>query len=153
MVTKLLDDPVGVPDDTVLYRRTDWGKIGGRPTEPDTENLSITKNFFTDAPQSLADQYGLERACMSVGVSSVLGSQPERMLANWPNCGLVSVTAGELRRLRKSDGTAVPQGVMLFPTEAEPWHAVVFTLTGLKRDGQTLKAIAALARIVVPLRS
>ena len=153
MVTKLLDDLVGVPDDTVLYRRTDWGKIGGRPAEPDIESFDVTKNFFTDAPQSLADRYELERVCMSVGVSSVLGAEPERMLAKWPGFGLVSMTAGELRGLKKGDGTPVPQGVMLFPTEDEPWHAVVFTLTGVKRDPSTCKAIAAIARVVVPLRS
>jgi hypothetical protein len=152
-VVELLDDPQGVPDNVVLYRRTTWDKIGGRPQSDGTESYKVSPNFFTDAPPSEAARYGLARVCMSVGVSTVVGDHPEQMLEAYPTMGLVSIRAGALRSLRKGDGTPCPQGIMLYPTEEEPWHAVVFDLTEDKRSGGAAKAIARLAAVVVPLRT
>ena len=87
---------------------------------------------------------------MSVGVSLVLGTDPERMLADFPEMGLVSATARALRSLCKGDGKERPQGIMLFPTTDEPWHAVVIDLTDEKRSGAACKAIAKIAQVVVP---
>ncbi len=150
-VVKLVDDRVSVPDDTVLYRRTSWDKIGGRRGEPGTAYTGITENFFTDAPAHEAARFGFDGLCMSVGVSLVLGASPERMLADFPEMGLVSVTAGALRSLCKCDGKECPQGIMLYPTAAEPWHAVVFDLSEDKRSRGACKAIMKLSQMVVPL--
>ena len=152
-MVELVDDPQAVPDNVVLYRRTTWDKIGGRPTSEGIESSKISANFFTDAPASEAARYGLARLCMSVGVSTVLGNRPERMLEGYPGMGLVSAKAGALRSLTKGDGTPCPQGIMLYPTEEEPWHAVVFDLTEDKRSAGAAKAIARLAAVVVPLRT
>lgn len=153
MAIQFVDDPDGVPDSTVLFRRTSWEKIGGRRGEPGSSFWGVTPNFFTDAPIQEAIRLGFARTCMSVGVSTVLGDEPEKMLTRFPDMGLVAVTAGQLRSLQKGDGTPCPQGIMLAPTQEEPWHAVVFAVNEDKRSGAACKAIAKLCRVVVPLRS
>lgn len=90
---------------------------------------------------------------MSVGVSTLLGEDPELMLEGHPDMGLVSVAAGELRNLKKGDKTPCPQGIMLYPTQDEPWHAVVFDVNEHKRSAGAAKAIARVAAVVVPLRT
>lgn len=150
-VVKLIDDRLTVPDDVVLYRRTSWDKIGGRRGEPGSAFTGVTANFFTDAPAQEAARYGFNRVCMSVGTSLILGDEPEKMLANHPGMGLVSVTAGALRSLSRGDGKPCPQGIMPYPTDAEPWHAVVFDLLDEKRSTAACKAIARISQTVVPL--
>jgi hypothetical protein len=92
---------------------------------------------------------------MSVGVSTVLaeeGLSPEKMLEGYPGYGLAYFSAGDVRRLTKADGTTpCPQGVMLAPTEAEPWHGVVFDLSGTRRGKAAKNAIARIATWLVPL--
>lgn len=150
---ELVDDPERIPDDSVLYRRTTWDKIGGRPSAPNQESKKISPNFFTDAPEAEAARFGFDRVCMSVGVSTLLTDPPAQMLSGFAGMGLVSVTAGQLRNLTKGDGTPCPQGVMLAPTDAEPWHAVVFGLSEAKRSAAAAKAVARCAVVVVPLRT
>lgn len=72
------------------------------------------------------------------------------MLEKYPTMGLVVVVAGALRNLAKGDGPC-PQGIMLAPTDEEPWHAVVFDLASAKRSGGAQKAIVKLAEVIVPL--
>ena len=73
-----------------------------------------------------------------------LGVEPLQLLAGFREAyGLVAITAGEAR--------AVYQGVMLRPTDGEPWHAIVFDKTTRRPAAQRYLAIAASARwIVVP---
>jgi hypothetical protein len=93
---------------------------------------------------------------MSVGVSTVLvrlGYSPDKMVENYPECGLACVSAAALRGLRKLDKSQspCPQGIMLAATEAEPWHGIVFDLAGGPRGGAARKAIFRVSHWVVPL--
>jgi len=151
VVVELVDDPHGVPNSTVLYRRTTWDKIGGKRGEPGTDFWGLTPNFFTDAPPHEAARLGFARVSMSVGVAALLDGEPEKMLAGFPDMGLASITAEYLRNLKKGDGTPCPQGIMLAPTASEPWHAVVFDLTDEKRSGAAMKAICKASTVVIPL--
>lgn len=147
----LQDDPENIPDHTLLYRRTTWAKLNPKqPGHAGDPCCEITPNFFTDAPLEEAFRFGFNRPCMSVGTSLVLGDEPERMLETFPQMGLVVLSAGALRALEKGDGPC-PQGIMLAPTDDEPWHAVVFDINSPKRSGGGQKAIAKLARVIVPL--
>lgn len=90
---------------------------------------------------------------MSVGVSLILeslGHSPDRMLEGYPEYGLLRVMAADLRSLKRGDGTPCPQGIMMSPTPDEPWHAVVFDLSG-KRTSAGNAAIAKVAAWEVPL--
>jgi hypothetical protein len=149
------DDPEAVPDTAMLYRRVAWDKIGGRSRCPLGEVGRLNANCFTDWPPDAAAEAGFLRPCMSVGVSTVLerlGYSPEKMLEDYPDYGLACVTAGVLRSLTKADGiTPCPQGIMLAPTEKEPWHGVVFDLTSERRSGAAKSAIVAAAKWVIPL--
>lgn len=153
MAIALVDDPGQIPDGTVLYRRVDWNKVGGRPSEPGTICRDLTPNFFTDAPPAVAARFDLERVCMSVGTSLYLGDHPGRMVENLPGMGVVSFLAGAVRNLVDGTGQPIPQGVMLLPTREEPWHAVVFDLSKPKRSGGACKAIARVAHWAIPLVS
>jgi len=151
----LEDDADAVPDEAILFRRVAWDKIGGRGKCPPGATGRLNANCFTDWPQEAAAKAGFPRPCMSVGVSTVLeelGYPPEKMLEDYPECGLACVNAGALRNLTRADGsTRCPQGIMLAPTEKEPWHGVVFDLTSERRGGAAKTAIAAAARWVIPL--
>lgn len=75
------------------------------------------------------------------------------MLLGFPDYGLASIRVGLLRKLVRVNGDPCPQGVMLAPTDAEPWHAVVFDLAHPDRcrGDATCKAIARAAEWCVPL--
>ena len=147
-LTALTDDPVGVPDDAILYRRVDWDKIGGQAKYAVGEVGRLNANAFTDYDAARAATFGYSGPCMSVGTSIVLaklGKGPEALLEGFPGYGLARMRAGDLRHLVRGDHTACPQGIMLAPTEAEPWHAVVFDLAGGKRSTSAAKAISRVA--------
>jgi hypothetical protein len=148
------DDADAVPDEAILYRRIVWDKIGGRGKYPQGAAGHLNGNCFTDWSAEKADQEGLPGPCMSVGVSIVLdslGYPAEKILDGYPECGLACITAGALRTLTKADGTPCPQGIMLAPTEKEPWHGVVFDPSGGQRGRAARNAIATVADWIVPL--
>jgi hypothetical protein len=58
--------------------------------------------------------------------------------------GVVAVRMGTLRELG--------EGAMAWPTEAEPWHGIVFVADGSKRKRAVRSAIADSARWVVAPR-
>lgn len=153
---ELVDDREAIPDDVVLYRRVDWDKIGGKGKYAPGEVGRLNKNCFTDQGAEVAAEHGLPGPCMSVAAGNHLPDDypPERLLDSWPGYGLASFTARDVRNLSRADGSPCPQGVMLAPTEAEPWHAVVFDLADpdAKRSGGACRAIAERAEWVVPLR-
>jgi hypothetical protein len=153
-LTELRDDPITVPDNAILYRRVVWSKIGGREKCPPGDVARLNGNCFTDWPEEEAAKAGFAGPCMSVGVSTVLeslGYEPDRLLDGYPGCGLACVVAGVLRNLTRADGSPCPQGVMLAPTEREPWHGVVFDLSGGRRSGAARNAIAQTAKWSIPL--
>jgi hypothetical protein len=150
----LVDDPSALPNEVVLFRRTSWDKIGGIEKYPVGPCDRLSANFFSDLSYETAQAHGFAEACMSVGASNVLerlNLDASAMLADFAGCGLVAVTAGDLRGLCKHDGSAWPQGLMLAPTDREPWHAVVFDQTQRPRPAAGQKAIARCARVIVPL--
>jgi len=148
------DDVESVPDDVLLFRRVDWDKIGGKSRSPKGVHAQLNGNCFTDWPDQKAREAGYPGPCMSVGVSIVLdqhGRHPSAMLEDLSEYGLAFVTAGALRNLVRADGTACPQGIMLCPTEREPWHGVVFDLESRPRPKSVQKSIAKVAGWIIPL--
>lgn len=153
-VAAFADDTEGIPDDAILYRRVVWNLIGGRQKCPPGAVASLNGNCFADWSAEKAIEEGFPGPCMSVGLSTVLEElrfTPEKMLENYPDYGLAFVTAAELRKLAKADGTPCPQGIMTAATDAEPWHGVVFDLAGGRRAGSAKNAIAKAAQWKVPL--
>jgi hypothetical protein len=153
-LTQLTDDPVGVPDDTILYRRVDWDKIGGRGKYAAGEVGKLNANAFTDYDAARAATFGYAGPCMSVAASTVLaklGKDPDVLLERFPGYGLARMRASDLRHLVRGDGMECPQGIMLAPTEAEPWHAVVFDIAGVKRPASAAKAIVRVAEWEIEL--
>jgi hypothetical protein len=148
------DDVDSIPDETLLYRRVDWDKIGGREKSPIGVPASINGNCFRDYPEPRARDMGLPGACMSVGAGNLMdqhGKQPRVMLAEYDGYGLALVRAGDLRKLQRADGTPCPQGVMLCPTPDEPWHSVVFDVANQPRPNPVCKQIARAASWEIPL--
>ena len=140
---ELVDD-LAIPDDAVLLRRVTWNQGGGIDKYNVGQTFELTVNCFRDQREDVAAAYGLGGPCMSVGYASILkelGFRTSRMVKDFDGFGLVSLEVGHLRNLATASGTPVPQGVMLCPTEAEPWHAVVFDINGPKRSNQACKAI------------
>jgi hypothetical protein len=79
------------------------------------------------------------------------GFGPEKMLENYPDQGLAWALAADLRKLEKASGDPCPQGIMLVPTDDEPWHGVVFDLSAGYKSTQVGKAIAKVSQWAVPL--
>ena len=143
-----LDAIEEVPDIEWLFRRVfpdfiDWANrdADGRPR--------VKSGAFQDYSDKRAAELGYEAPAMSVAVRSIVLAndlQPSHLLSAYPGSyGLVAITAAEAR--------AVMQGVMLRPTELEPWHAIVFDTTARKRRpmAQSELAICATNRwIIVP---
>ncbi len=156
MTKPFADDSIGVPDEMVLFRRVDWDRVGGPDRVAPGETPLLTRNCFTDYPRELARQKGYPDACMSVGADPVLrshGYRPEKMLENYAGYGLAEIRAGDLRQLTRLNGDPCPQGVMLWPTPEEAWHAVVFELDPASRPRKkgVQAQIAVVARWTIPL--
>ncbi|SRR6266511_1051739 len=151
---EFVDDVEAIPDDAVLYRRVPWDMIGGKAKCPRGARATLNENCFTDWPDAKARQVGLPGPCMSVGVSVVLDQHNKpaaTVLDSYTDFGLAWVRAGDLRRLERADGTPCPQGIMLCPTEREPWHGVVFDMKSRPRGGAAKKAIVRIADWLIPL--
>lgn len=153
-VDSFADDLAAVPDDAVLYRRVAWDRIGGQSNYEMGAAGRLNGNCFTDYPEERAREMGYPGRCMSVGVGPVLeehGFGPEKMLENYPDQGLAWALAADLRKLEKASGDPCPQGIMLVPTDDEPWHGVVFDLSAGYKSTPVGKAIAKVSQWAVPL--
>jgi len=148
----LVDDRVNIPDDTLLYRRVPWDLVGGKAKCPLGESPSLSGNAFRDWSAELARSRGYAGPCMSVGVGTML-NDPQQMLGEErQGYGVAVVRAGDMRTLTRRNGTTQePQGIMLSPTDAEPWHGVVFCLDGSRRKDPVCAAISDHAAWVIPL--
>jgi len=154
-VAVLIDEP-RFNEDSILYRRVGWDAIGGRDRVPPGEIASFNGNSFSDYPETKAREMGYPGPCMSVASAEVLtvnGSGPERLVDGFNGYGLVSLRVGDLRNLTRVNGQPCPQGVMLVPEDGQPWHAVVFCLSGHQRTKPIKEAIRAIAEWVIPLRN
>jgi hypothetical protein len=151
----LTDDPAGIPNDVILYRRVRWDQIGGRDRCPKGEEAALIGNAFSDYPASKAHEYGLGGPCMSIGISTVLEGLrlgPDAMLiGKGPDFGVAAISAGNLRSLKRKSAEPRPQGVMAAPTNDEPWHGVVFGGSQSPRNKTDKQAIADFANWVIPL--
>jgi hypothetical protein len=154
-VASLLDEPKAVPDDEILYRRIpplflNWSQASnGVPLIP--------SQGFQDVPDEMArTEYGLPKACMSVDVHSILteaGSKPIDLLIGLDNYGLARFQAGDARNLKTQSGEDWSQGIMLDPLPDKPTHAVVFSLSGIKKSKGAQKALARAAEWeIAPVR-
>jgi hypothetical protein len=149
-----IDDLDGIPDDTLLYRRIAWDMIGGRARVAPGEIAQLSGNCFRDYSEEKAQAMGYPGPCMSFAVGTVLAERriaPEALLEQYPGYGLAVVEAGALRELTTGSGLSCPQGIMLAPTELEPWHGVVFDKTQRLRSDKACKAIKTAAEWHVPL--
>ena len=148
------DDPEAVPDEAFLYRRVDWDRIGGRAACPAGEVARLSGNAFSDYPNAVARSMGYPGACMSVGLGPLLlvaGVGPSQLIEGHEGYGVARIRVGDLRRLTRSTGAPCPQGVMAWPTPAEPWHCVVFELADGERKKAVRAAIAQVAEWEIPL--
>jgi hypothetical protein len=148
------DDRANIPDEVILYRRVDWDRIGGRDRCPHGQTGKLNGNSFTDYQADRALRMGYPGPCMSIGVGTVLtsyGYEPVKLLDELSDYGLARIAAGDLRKLTRINGDPCPQGLMLVPTEAEPWHGIVFDLTERPRTKPVCKVIAQIATWEIPL--
>jgi hypothetical protein len=153
MLIPLLDDPA-IPDDTFVYRRVGWDHVGGQARFAIGQTASLSANAFRDYPMSKAEELGFAGPCMSVGLGHVIAeagvSPAEAMLSGYTGYGLSACLVGTLRSLTRLDGTGCVQGLLCAPTESEPWHGVVFDVTGVRKEAVS-KAIVRASTWVVPL--
>ncbi len=154
MLIQTFADDLRIPDDTFVYRRVDWDRIGGRRSCPPGEVARLSGNAFQDYDEEKARELGYPGPCMSVALGVALlarGHTPRQAIEKYQGYGLARVSVAALRRLRRHNGSPCPQGVMAAPTEAEPWHGVVFDYEPGKRKGAVCTAICRVAQWEIPL--
>lgn len=142
---QLEDDVLGISDDEILLRRVPFTTLGGNNPSLAGTVAKLSPNAFRDRSTADAASYGFAGPCMSIAFLSILTREhktPADYIASFPDYGLASVTVGALRKLLKADGTPCPQGVMRAPKPDEPWHGVVFDLSGAERPDPVKKSIA-----------
>lgn len=147
----LEDDRESIPDDAYVYRRLSWKHVGNRNGYEPGDCARFTSNCFRDYPTDKAKALGYPRACMSVCYAGLVSA--ERALRDYDGYGLARIKAGDLRDLKRLDGTPCPQGIRLAATDDEPWHAVVFDLTNEFRKDPVCRLIAHIAQWEIPLRN
>jgi hypothetical protein len=132
------DDP-SIPDDEVLYRVISTANVEWSGTIP----VRVQTNAFQDKPMSELPALGVPATAVSVFLSSEMDASG-RTAADLPwtvEHGVATVTAGQVR--------TEDQGVVRWPNESGPEHAMVFTLTGTKKSKGQSKRIAATAKVVL----
>jgi hypothetical protein len=149
-------DDALITSSDVLYRAVspslidDWDSFTGRDSE-------IPSRIWQDQRAEVAASWGL-RPCASVAVARLL-DEHNCDIHRWleasfaPKYGVVAINACDVRQATSPSGQQVPQGLMLFPTMNEPWHAVVWRKRGPKRNKLEMKTLAAISRwIKVPVQ-
>lgn len=140
---EFFDDPA-IADDDVLYRAVsptlidDWDSFSGRDDE-------IPSRAWQDQKADEAAKKGL-RPCASVAVARLLlehGGDIDSWLERFfkSTYGVVETTAGSVRQAITPRGDPAPQGVMLDTTIEKPWHAVVWSKRGVKRNKTEMHAL------------
>lgn len=136
------DDPT-VPDDELLYRlilpsNTSYDGAG--------QAVRAATNAFQDYPEDRLEDAGVPAVAVSVFLDSVMkvnGTTVEHLLARREGrYGIASVTAGQARKQG--------QGIVRWPTEQDPEHGMIFSLTGPKKSNGQSKRLAKASDIVVP---
>jgi hypothetical protein len=138
---QLVDDSSVSDDDFVL-----------RLIRPDTIDFDppprARSNAFQQHSEATAAEHGLAASCLSVSLESKwreAGGRVEDLLAQFSSSyGIVRLSVRKVRKLKLLSGEDQPQGVMRDPTSDQPWHAVVWDLSGKQSRG-TMRALANLA--------
>jgi hypothetical protein len=138
---RLVDDSTICDDDFVL-----------RLVRPDTIDhgppARARSNAFQQQSPESAAQHGLAGSCLSVALESVWRERSGRiedLYAQFDAAyGIVRIPVRELRGLRRISGENQPQGVMRDRTDDQPWHAVVWDVSGKQPRG-TMRAFTELA--------
>lgn len=55
---RLVDDPLDIPDETLLYRRVHWDQLGGRKVYASGETAKLSGNAFSDYSSDRAHLHG-----------------------------------------------------------------------------------------------
>lgn len=137
------DDPA-IADDAVLLRVVHPKWVEWEP-EP-----RLKSEAFQDYPGARLVEVGVPAVAMSVALlDDVLshGQPAEAALKRFgSDYGIASLTAGQVR--------ACEQGILRWPTDQEPWHAMVFSLQGPKRSRRHRKLLAERAELIrLPART
>ena len=145
-VSPYTDDPDGIPDDAVLYRRIklpDWVDWSVR----NTANQPRIKGWaFQDWRPKMAAEKNLPGPAMSVGLKSILeahGYDASRMIEGRVGYAVAGITAAKAR--------AIEQGITGNPTDMEPWHTLVFCLhRKVKNDAMEVALAEAAFWVIAP---
>jgi hypothetical protein len=149
---EFFDDPA-IADADVLYRAVspflidDWDSFSGQDED-------IPSRAWQDQKEEEAAKWGL-MPCASVAVARILRDHNCDIVSWLENFfslehGVVETTAGEVRQAISLRNDHVPQGVMLHPTAKQPWHAVVWSKSGSKRNKTEMKALRLKSHWVRP---
>lgn len=147
---EFLDD-ASIADSDVLYRAVPPVLIDGCSSFSGRDD-EIPSRTWQDQKEDEAAKWGL-MPCASVAVARLLidhGCEMQSWLAKFfsSDHGVVETTAGEARQATSSTSQSVPQGVMLHPTDEQPWHAVIWSKRGVKRNKTEMKALVLTSRWV-----
>lgn len=105
-------------------------------------------NAFQDTPAERLDVVAAPAVAVSVYLASEMqknGSSAHDLVNTWgQEYGVVSITA---RDARNED-----QGIVRWPTDKTPEHAMIFSLNGPKKTSGQSKRLARASKIVIPPR-
>jgi hypothetical protein len=145
-VSPYVDDPDGIPDDAVLYRRiklpdwVDWS-VRNEANQPRIKGWA-----FQDWRPKMAAEKNLPGPAMSAGLKSILeahGYDASRMIDGLPGYAVAGLTAAKAR--------AIEQGITGNPTDEEPWHTLVFCLhRKAKNDAMEVALAEAAFWVIAP---
>ncbi len=111
----------------------------------DGEAVRGGTNAFQDYPPDKLDEVGAPAVAVSVYLASELeasGLSVQDLWERWgQGYGIVSITAGDAR--------AAEQGVVRWPTEDHPEHAMIFCLSGQKKTAGQSKRLARMSVVCI----
>jgi hypothetical protein len=148
------DNTEAIPDGGIVYRRVtpdniDWSHTTDGSTRDKGADLPprLKSGACQDYGEVKAAELGYPGPAMSVASAAKLeesGLGPEQLVAGYgASYGVVAFTAADLR--------VEQQGIMLWPTEKEPWHSIVFSMVQKKKSGGVQSRLAAVAAwVIVP---
>ena len=139
--SSVYEDDQTVTDDELLYRMV---------TKKNTkfeDGIAVRggSNAFQDSRSDKLKELMVPAVAVSVYLGSQLrsnGLSATDLAVRWgQGYGVVSIRAGDAR----SEG----QGIVRWPTDDEPEHAMIFCLSGGKKTGGQSKRLARVSRMVV----
>lgn len=139
--SSVYDDDPTIGDDELLYRMVTRANTN---YENDVAVRGAT-NAFQDISPDRLDQVGTPAVAVSVFLESELsasGLSSVDLVERWgKEYGVVSVTACDARQQ--------DQGIVRWPTDDQPAHAMIFCLYGSKKTGGQSKRLAKASTVVI----